>query len=105
MNLYSLPPISGKEVETELFSSPNVRIVRIVSRGQASPEGFYYDQDETEWVCVLQGEGVVSFPDGREVSLRAGDTLKLPAHEKHRVKSTSEEPPCVWLCVYIENKE
>jgi cupin 2 domain-containing protein len=32
-----------------LAELPSARIERIVSTGQASPPGFWYDQDWTEW--------------------------------------------------------
>jgi cupin 2 domain-containing protein len=84
-----------------LFASDNVRIERIVSRAAASPEGFWYDQIEDEWVIVLDGHAVLSMPDGR-VSLAKGDTLFIPAQTRHRVESTSDNPPCLWLCVFIK---
>ena len=31
------------------------KIERIVSRGHASPEDFWYDQEENEWVMVVKG--------------------------------------------------
>ena len=40
---------------TTLLEAANIRIERIVSHGQASPEGFWYDQDQHEWVIVLKG--------------------------------------------------
>ena len=56
------------------------RIERIVSQGHASPEGFWYDQDEPEWVALLQGAAELEFEDGRRHSMGAGDWLAIPAH-------------------------
>jgi cupin 2 domain-containing protein len=102
-NMLAGLPVSGKEelVQT-LASSSHVRIERIVSTGQSSPEGFWYDQPEQEWVVVLQGEAELAFDDSDEVvHLRAGDYLLIPAHKKHRVQWTSITEPTVWLAVFF----
>ena len=44
-----------EELLTTLAERPGVRIERIVSTGQASPPGFWYDQDWGEWVVLLSG--------------------------------------------------
>ena len=76
------------------------RIERIVSEGHVSPEGFWYDQGEPEWVALLQGTAELEFEDGRRHPMGAGDWLTIPAHERHRVAHTSSDPPCVWLAVF-----
>ena len=61
MNLFDLPAqFPEQEVTQELLAAPGVRIERILSSGQTSPEGFWYDQEEQEWVAILEGEGEVS---------------------------------------------
>jgi cupin 2 domain-containing protein len=102
MNLFDIRTITNHvgEAFEDVASIAGVRIERIVSTGQCSPPGAWYDQNHDEWVAVLQGEGVVGFEDGAETRLRAGDTLQLPAHLKHRVVWTSSEPPCIWLAVH-----
>lgn len=100
MNLFDIEKIpNSEELTTILAESKNVRIERIVSAGQTSPEGFWYDQNENEFVALLQGEAVISYEDG-SVNLKAGDTAFIPAHKKHRVDFTSVDSPCVWLCVF-----
>lgn len=84
-----------------LLQQPGVRIERIVSTGQCSPHDFWYDQDEHEWVMVLQGRGVLEFEDGAQVVLQQGDYLFIPAHQKHRVQETSAEQPTVWLALFF----
>ena len=86
-----------------LLDRPGLRVERIVSSGQASPPGFWYDQAEHEWVVVLQGaaEMTVDLPEGPQtVSLRAGDSLELPAHRRHRVEATCADPPTLWLALF-----
>ena len=98
MNLFTLPPAQPEEL-TEPLAEGSARIERIVSWGQRSPDGFWYDQTEDEWVSVLAGHARLRFSD-RELTLSAGDSLLIPAHRRHRVEETSADPPCVWLCVF-----
>jgi cupin 2 domain-containing protein len=87
---------------TALLTTPNVRIERIVSTGQASPPGFWYDQEETEWVVLLSGGAGLRFDSETEVrELKPGDYLHIPAHARHRVEWTHASEPTVWLAVHI----
>jgi cupin 2 domain-containing protein len=90
----------GEHVDI-LLRSGDVTVERIVSSGHASPPGSWYDQDWDEWVAVVQGRGVLSFDDGTLTSLAEGESAFLPAHKRHRVQSTSADPPCIWLAVHI----
>ncbi|WP_069989275.1 cupin domain-containing protein [Massilioclostridium coli] len=100
MNLFASPKeILPQEQVEELVCSKSVRIEKIVSQGHCSPSGFWYDQTEDEWVSVLQGNAVIQFED-HEICLQPGDSLLIPAHQKHRVAETSVEPNCIWLCVF-----
>ena len=86
-------------------SSSPCRIERIVSRGHSSPADFWYDQEQTEFVCVLQGGATLEFlsEDGQVsvVEMEKGSYLTIAPHHKHRVASTSEAQPCVWLAVFF----
>ena len=100
-NLYDLPkPLPDKEQFTDLIPDRGVKIERIVSVGQITPENEWYDQDRDEWVTLLQGEAELTYPDGRKLSLHPGDHVFIPAHEKHRITHTSADPPCIWLAVH-----
>lgn len=101
MNLFEIQPNALREVTDILYQSAAVRIERIVSCGQASPDGFWYDQDEDEWLTVLDGSAVLEFAD-ESVCLKKGDTLLIPAHRRHRVQQTSAAPACIWLCVFAK---
>src|SRR5512141_2920820 len=46
---------SAEEVTETLLERPGLRIERIVSTGQATPEGQWYDQASDEWVLVVKG--------------------------------------------------
>ena len=98
--LSDLPENLDDEVFESILESTHVRIERIVSRGHVSPEQGWYDQDEHEWVLVLEGAGSVQFEAGPEVHLEKGDHLTIPAHSRHRVTWTDPERLTVWLAVF-----
>ena len=99
-----LPPACGREEFTELLSRPGVRIERIVSTGQASPPGFWYDEPLGEWVVLLRGEARLRFEDEADTrSLRPGDFVDIAAHRRHRVEWTHPEIPTIWLAVHYVN--
>ena len=98
MNLYYLPHLPlTTELTTVLAENSNVRIERIVSMGQTSE---WYDQEETEFVVLLQGSAEIEFENKESTVMSKGDTLLITPHERHRVSYTSSEPPCIWLCVF-----
>lgn len=84
-----------------LFENEKVRIERIESFGEASPKGFFYDQDEGEWVTLLNGSAELEV-EGKPLSLKKGEHYFLKAHTLHRVEQTSED--CVWLCVFVKEE-
>lgn len=101
MNLYDVPAVlPADELVETLAGGPGITIERIVSSGQSSPPGFWYDQERDEWVALLQGSAVLEYADGRSLNLRTGEWLLIPAHEQHRVAWTSADPPCIWLAVH-----
>ncbi len=103
-NLFAdLPPCLPNELFTTLLDATNIRIERIVSQGQASPAGFWYDQDQCEWVLVLQGAARLRFEDHEQsVEMKPGDFIQIPAHVKHRVEWTTPGEPTIWLAVFYE---
>lgn len=91
-----------EELVEVLASGDGIRIERIVSTGQASPQGFWYDQDRHEWVMVAAGRAGIEYDDGRPpVALAAGDHLLIPARRRHRVAWTDPDGPTVWLAVFF----
>ena len=96
-----IPDGSPDEVFTKLLGSETVRIERIVSFGQCSPEGFWYEQDENEWVLLLEGSATLAFDDGTAIDLLPGDHLDLPAGRRHRVERTAADRRTVWLAVFF----
>lgn len=100
-NLFvDVPEQLPEELTQVLLQNESVRIERIVSDGHASDEDFWYDQDEHEWVLVIQGKARIEFDSGDIKSLTQGDYLLIPAHQKHRVCSTSEHEKTIWLAIF-----
>ena len=80
-----------------------LRIERIVSTGQSTPEGSWFDQAWSEWVIVLAGEALIAFEDDAESRrLRPGDYLFIPPHRRHRVAWTDPGRPTIWLAVHFD---
>ncbi|MDW7739827.1 MAG: cupin domain-containing protein [Bacillota bacterium] len=101
MNLFHIPELPVNQEKSDLLIEDHgVVIERIISTGQSSPEGFWYEQERDEWVALLQGEAVISRDKGKMIKMKPGDWILIPAFEKHRVEMTSSEPPCIWLAVH-----
>ncbi|GJG95488.1 cupin domain-containing protein [Cupriavidus pauculus] len=101
--LHNVPVHADGEVFTDLVTWPasgRARVERIVSNGQASPPGFWYDSADDEWVLVITGSAAVETDDGTSYTLGAGDWLHLPAHCRHRVAWTDAAQATVWLAVH-----
>ncbi|EKO3982838.1 cupin domain-containing protein [Vibrio fluvialis] len=104
MNLFeTIPAELPNEQFTDLLRHRHVRIERILSKGHTSPESGWYDQDEHEWVLVLQGCGTVEFDNGESTTLNVGDYLNIPAHTRHKVRYTSPEQVTLWLAVFYQD--
>ncbi len=103
MNLLKdLPSDLQEEVFETLLEKGHVRIERIVSNGQTTPEDQVYDQHWDEWVLLLQGEATLLLVDtAEEIHLGKGGTHYLPAGCRHRVTYTSSEPPAIWLAIHF----
>ncbi len=91
------------ELFETLLRVRGVRLERIVSTGQITPPGEWYDQAEAEWVVMLSGAARLRFesPDV-EHDLSPGDYLLIPAHCRHRVEWTAPDQPTVWLALHFE---
>ena len=96
----------GEETFSEILARPGLKIERIISQGQISPPGFWYDQAWNEWVIVLKGSATLRFehePPAR--SLGVGDYVFIPARKRHRVEWTEPQQPTVWLAVHFAAEE
>jgi cupin 2 domain-containing protein len=99
--LGDLPVELPEEIFDTICLSENVKIERIVSRGHASPTGFWYDQEKSEFILIVQGSAglkIESEPD--IVVLKTGDYLNIGVHVKHRVEWTDPACDTIWLAVH-----
>ncbi len=96
-----IPAELPEELIENICSTGSVKIERIVSRRHASPEGFWYDQDQNEFILIVQGSAGLKF-DGEDdiMVLKAGDYLNIASHVKHRVEWTDSSFDTIWLAVY-----
>jgi cupin 2 domain-containing protein len=94
-------PAEGQERSQLLLQAPGLRLERIHSCAAASPEGFWYDQAEHEWVTLLQGSALLAFADDSgPLALHRGDSLLIPAHRRHRLLATDPAPGTIWLALF-----
>jgi cupin 2 domain-containing protein len=97
-------PLADELVDA-LYERPGLRIERIVSTGQVTPDGQWYDQDGDEWVLVVKGSARLRIEgETEDRELGEGDYVFLPAHCRHRVAWTQSEPPTVWLAIHLFTK-
>jgi len=104
-------PPTGQEHTQVLLQGPGLRLERIHSCAATSPEGFWYEQVEHEWITLLQGSARLTICDGangatatglggRGVALSRGDSLLIPAGCRHRVEETDPAPGTIWLALF-----
>ena len=99
--LWPLPDVEPAERMDTVLTRPGLRIERIVSWGQASPPGFWYDQLEAEWVLLLAGTARLRFQDEAEARvLGPGDCVDIAPHRRHRIDWTDPTVATVWLAVF-----
>ena len=103
-NLFANLPTELPEELVEVLAEDNhVRIERIISHGHTSPDGFWYDQQENEWVVLLKGRAkLLVHGDDQPIEMGPGDYVNIPAHKKHRVEWTTPDEPTVWLAVFYD---
>lgn len=101
--LADIPGILPEELFETILAQPGFKLERIVSRGQATPEGKWYDQAVAEWVLLVKGSAGLRIENrSEEIILRPGDHVLLPAHCRHRVEWTAAECETVWLALHYD---
>ena len=101
-NIYSdIQKHAPDEILENIIQTDQFKIERIISRGHATAEGEWYDQDKNEWVLVLKGNAGLLFEGSDEnVTMKTGDYINIPAHQKHRVEWTDPGEETIWLAVH-----
>lgn len=102
-NIFSkIPDDIPEEIFETIISSDTVIIERIISKGQSSAEGFWYDQEKNEWVILLKGAARIGFENQEEpVHMKAGDYIHIPAHCRHRVEWTDPDCTTIWIALFF----
>ncbi|NPA95426.1 MAG: cupin domain-containing protein [Thermodesulfobacteria bacterium] len=106
-NIFSnIPDTFPEEIFETLLQGKSFRLERILSKGHRSPQDFWYDQAQDEWVIVLRGRATLRFAKGQDtrdsydLELGPGDYVLIPSHLKHRVERTTESEETVWLAIH-----
>jgi mannose-6-phosphate isomerase-like protein (cupin superfamily) len=100
--LAGLPAARRAEAFTAILSRPGIRLERIVSQGQSTPEGAPMVQALDEWVLLLEGEAKMRIEDSAEFSIGPGDHLLIAAGQKHWVTWTAKDRATVWLALHLD---
>ncbi len=99
-NLFqNIPTQAPAEIFETLWKQQAFTLERIISTGQASPAGEWYDQAWDEWVILLQGRAGLEFQDEIH-ELQAGDYVLIPAYCRHRVAWTDSTQATLWLALH-----
>jgi cupin 2 domain-containing protein len=103
-NIFSeIPYFTLDEISETLLKTEAFKLERIVSSGQRTPEGEWYDQDTDEWVILLSGSAGLLFEDEEEVFImNAGGYVHIAPHQRHRVEWTDPEEKTVWLALHFK---
>lgn len=101
-NLFASLPAGGTdEVVEALLEGGGFTLERIVSTGQGTPAGQWYDQERSEWVVLLRGSAALRFEGAAAPLVMApGDWIEIPARCRHRVEWTDPSGPTVWLALH-----
>ena len=103
VNIFRSAENSDCEVFEQLVAGKQFRAERIVSTGQTTPAGEWYDQEEHEWVVLLTGSAKLHIEGRQEwILLSPGDAINLPAHCRHRVEWTDPDCETVWLAIHYQ---
>lgn len=90
-----------EEIFETLVRADHFKLERIISSGQATPPGEWYDQDDNEWVILFSGSAGLLFEGDKEICvMNPGDYVHIPAHRRHRVEWTDANQKTVWLALH-----
>ena len=101
MNIFKqIPKDLTEEIFEDIIKIDNLQIERIISYGQSSPKTGWYESKQNEWVIVLKGKAILSFEEGEDVKLNAGDYINITAFKKHKVSWTLPNKETIWLAIH-----
>ena len=93
----------AKELFESLLSTRTLKIERIISTGQKTKEGKWLKGKRNEWVILVKGAARLRFfKDNREVKMKTGSHVLIPANTPHRVDWTDPRQKTIWLAVHYK---
>lgn len=103
-NIFSkLPYFMQDEISETLLKTKDFKLERIVSSGQATPPGKWYDQDTNEWVILLSGSAGLLMEGETDIcAMHPGDYIHIRAYQRHRVEWTDAKQKTVWLVLHYD---
>jgi len=103
-NIFPAKYIKNKrsEIFEDIYNNNKLKIGRILSFGQITPQNKWLHDIRNEWVLLLQGKSEIMFESGTRVKMMKGDYILIPCNTKHKVLFTSKRPPCTWLTIYFK---
>eukprot|EP01080_Neovahlkampfia_damariscottae_P012338 gene12338-gene5798 len=90
-----------EEIFETILKNKNITLERIITNGQTTPPGEWYNQDRDEWVLLLKGSALMLFEDNKIQTLNSGDYLLIPKFYKHRVQWIDPDNECIWLALHF----
>ena len=96
----NIPKQMNGEIFENIISKDSIKIQKIISKGDTTPKNKWYDQEDDEWVIIMQGEAILSFENQKDIKLKTGEYINIPAHTKHRVSWTIETQETIWLAIH-----
>lgn len=101
-NLFThIPKQLPDELFETLLANQQVKIERIVSRQHSTPNNQWYDQEQHEWILIMQGSAGLEIEDQETITLQVGDYLHIPAHQRHQVVWTDSNEDTIWLAIHF----
>jgi cupin 2 domain-containing protein len=103
-NLFSqIPDLFQGEVFEALLETEHFVLERIISSGQATPPGEWFDQDTSEWVILLSGSAGLLLEGEKNMKIMyPGDYIHIPAHHRHRIEWTDSGKRTIWLALHYK---
>ena len=101
--LKNIPLDSSEEIFETLLDKEFIKIERIISHGEVTTPGKWYRQEDDEFVLVLSGDAIIQYKDGKNVELKPGDYLYIPALQEHRVAYTNKDETTIWLAIFFKS--
>ncbi len=98
--------VTSEEIFETLVSTRNVKIERIISKGQGTPDNEWLTQNLSEWVILLKGSAILSFEESKKtIKMNPGDYILIPANTKHRVEWTDPDNQSFWLAIHFDKEQ